>query len=130
MKTILSIQNTYPARIIAADFVTEQGFTGKGSKIRPMKYRAFNYELELFNSAGESLGFLPAGFPAENITSHNSHFIKFIRQLGLFCYPHEFDPATLIDMQVQVVINNICNHHHGLRPYVIKLLPLTHHKKS
>jgi hypothetical protein len=72
---------------------------------------------------GNFPGILPQGFPAENMESHNSPIMRFIRSLGLYCDPATFEPAELEGMNVRIVINNVCNSNPGLHSIVTNIFP-------
>jgi len=116
--TLLNTKNIYTARFKNATVVAACGHKGRGGNIHSQNYRALNYELEVFDESGHSLGILPGGFPVTQTTSHNCPLIKFFKAIGIFRDPSDFDPNELKGTEVQISVNNVCDSQFGLRSVV------------
>jgi len=119
----LQTENIYPARFKEAKFETASGRRGKGAHTRGQRYRALNYELNVFDDAGDFLGTIPGGFPVTQTVTHNSPLVRFFRSVGIFRNPEEFDPEELVGIEVRITVNNICESPIGLRSVVDSFFP-------
>ncbi|VGO15038.1 hypothetical protein PDESU_03618 [Pontiella desulfatans] len=115
---LLNTENTYAARFKNTAIVTACGHKGRGANTRSQNYRAFNYELEIFDNSQNFLGILCGGFPITSTTSHNSPLIKFFKAIGIFRNPVDFDPGELKGIEVRISVNNVCDSQSGLRSVV------------
>lgn len=121
--TLLNIENTYRARFADARIATARGRKGKGAYTRAQTYRAFNYELRIFDENRQPLGAVFGGFPVTGVATHNSPIIKFFKSLGIFRDPETFDPKELVGLEVWVTLNNVCDSQIGLRSVVDQFFP-------
>lgn len=119
----LNIENIYPAQFKEAKIETASGRKGRGAHTRGQNYRALNYELEVFDEAGEPLGTIPGGFPVTQSVTCNSPLIRFFRSIGIFRNPDDFNPKELEGMEVRITVNNICENPIGLRSVVDQFFP-------